>query len=286
MSMKRTAGSVSDLLNEGTTRLKQAGSESPGLDAEILLRLALGATRVQLFDALPYPVKPSASRRFREYLDQRAGGTPIAYITGHREFYGHDFIVNENVLVPRPETEFLVEFALEWLKRQDGSPKRIIDVGTGSGAVAISVALETGNAHTIIATDVSEEALTVAQLNKDALRAKVEFKSGSLLEPLTEPVDLILANLPYLRPDQKHAGIEQEPDIALYAGEDGFSLIADLLQTAPEWLSETGAVILELDPAQSEMALEAGRRAFPEASVAMRADLAGMHRYLVVDRNP
>ena len=283
--MTSGGGSVSDLLNEGTTKLKQAGSESPGLDAEILLRLALGATRVQLFDALPYPVKPTASKRYREYLETRASGVPIAYITGHREFYGHDFIVNEHVLIPRPETEFLIEFALQWLNQQDDSAKRIVDVGTGSGAVAISIALETGNAHTVIGTEISDDALIVAQLNKDALRAKVEFRSGSLLEPLDQPVDLMLANLPYLRPDQKHGGIEHEPDVALYAGDDGFALIRDLLAIAPEWLNNRGAIILELDPDQTALALEAGQAAFPEAHVEIRADLAGTNRYLIIDRS-
>lgn len=282
--MNQSAGTVSELLNEGASILKRAGSESPGLDAEILLRLALGATRVQLFDALPNPANPSSARRYREYLEQRANGMPIAYITGHREFYGHDFIVNQHVLVPRPETEFLVEFGLQWLSRQDDAPKRIIDVGTGSGAVAIVIALETDNAHTVIATDVSGDALNVAQMNRDTLRASVEFRAGSLLEPLQEPADLILANLPYLRPDQKHSGIEHEPDVALYAGEDGLSLIQALLQSAPEKITDRGAAILELDPDQAELAGEIGKSAFPEASVEIRADLAGTNRYLIIDR--
>jgi release factor glutamine methyltransferase len=280
--MRRSAGSVSELLSEGTTRLKQAGSESPGLDAEILLRLALNATRVQLFDALPYPVKPSASRRYRELIEQRANGIPIAYITGHREFYGHEFIVNEHVLVPRPETEFLVEFALAWLRDRGDIAQRIVDIGTGSGAIAISVALETNNRHTVIGSEVSPEALEVARLNRDALRAKVELVEGSLLNPVKEPVDLILANLPYLRTDQAHAGIEHEPSIALYAGDDGFTLIRQLLEEAPPKLNTGGAIILELDPDQSELALSAGQDAFPEAEVQMKADLAGTNRYLII----
>jgi release factor glutamine methyltransferase len=279
--MKR-AGSVSELLSEGTTTLKKAGSESPGLDAEILLRLALNATRVQLFDALPYPVRPSAAQRYRELIEQRASGLPIAYIVGHREFYGHDFIVNRGVLVPRPETEFLVEYALKWLADRPDLVIRIVDVGTGSGAIAISVALETGNRHKIIATEVSPDALEVARLNRDTLRAKIELVEGSLLEPLHEPVDLILANLPYLRPDQAHEGIAYEPEIALYAGDDGFALNRQLLETSAGKLNPGGAIIMELDPDQASLARSAATAAFPDATVEIRPDLAGTARYLLI----
>ncbi|TVR75121.1 MAG: peptide chain release factor N(5)-glutamine methyltransferase [Sphaerobacteraceae bacterium] len=280
----RSAMTVSDLLREGTRTLRESVSESPGLDAEILLREALGATREQLFDALPSPVRPAAAISYRKLLKQRVDGIPIAYITGRREFYGHEFIVNSHVLVPRPETEFLVEFALEWLKQKE-EPCRVVDVGTGSGAIAISVALETASQHIMLASDVSPEALDVAARNAEALGAIVQFVEGSLIDWLEEPVDLILANLPYLRPDQAHDGIEHEPAVALYAGDDGFSLNRSLLEDAPNKLRAGGAVIMELDPEQRDLALSAAQANLPDAGIEILADLAGNDRYLRIQTN-
>lgn len=277
----RSAMTVSDLLREGNRTLRESGSESPGLDAEILLREALKVTREQLFDALPYPVRPAGATAYRQLLQRRASGIPIAYITGRREFYGHEFMVDEHVLVPRPETEFLVEFALEWLKNRV-APCRIVDVGTGSGAIAISVALETGNQHCVLASDLSAEALDVAGNNATRLGARVQFTEGSLLDWLDQPVDLILANLPYLRPDQAHAGIEHEPSVALFAGHDGFALNRQLIEQAPDKLFSHGAVIMELDPDQHELAFAAASSTFPDSQVEIRADLAGTDRYLII----
>lgn len=277
----RSAMTVSDLLREGNRTLREAGSESPGLDAEILLREALKLTREQLFDALPYPVRPSGATAYRQLLQRRVDGLPIAYITGRREFYGYEFTVNEHVLVPRPETEFLVEFALEWLKQQ-AKPCRVVDIGTGSGAIAVSVALETENRHTVLASDVSAQALEVASTNASRLGASVEFAEGSLLDWLDQPVDLILANLPYLRTDQAHAGIEHEPSVALFAGDDGFAMNRQLIEQAPDRLHPHGALIMELDPDQHELARATARSAFPDAHVEIRADLAGTDRYLII----
>jgi release factor glutamine methyltransferase len=282
--MIRSATSVADTLREGTLRLREAGIESPGLDAEILLREALGATRVQLFDMLPYPIRPRAASQYRALIARRVEGVPIAYITGRREFYGHEFTVTEDVLVPRPETEYLVEFALEWLKNHAGQSKSIVDVGTGSGAIAVSVWLETNGHHRVIASDVSPAALDVARENNEKLGAAVEFVEGSLLEWLDEPVDLILANLPYLRPDQAHDGIAYEPSVALFSGDDGFELNRKLLEQAPSLLKTPGSLIMELDPDQAELALEAGRQAFPDALVEIKQDLARISRYLIIER--
>lgn len=277
----RSAMTVSDLLREGNRTLREAGSESPGLDAEILLREALKLTREQLFDALPYPVRPSGATAYRQLLQRRVDGLPIAYITGRREFYGYEFTVNEHVLVPRPETEFLVEFALEWLKQQ-AKPCRVVDIGTGSGAIAVSVALETENRHTVLASDISAQALEVASTNASRRGASVEFAEGSLLDWLDQPVDLILANLPYLRTDQAHAGIEHEPSLALFAGDDGFAMNRQLIERAPDRLHPHGALIMELDPDQHELARATARSAFPDAHVEIRADLAGTDRYLII----
>jgi release factor glutamine methyltransferase len=238
-------------------------------------------TREQLFDALPYPVRPAGTVTYRELLKQRVSGIPIAYITGRREFYGYTFTVNEHVLVPRPETEFLVEFALDWLKER-GTPCRVVDVGTGSGAIAVSVALGTDNQHTVLASDVSTQALEVASKNAARLGARVDFTEGSLLDWLNEDVDLILANLPYLRPDQAHPGIKHEPRVALFSGDDGFSLNRQLIEQTRDRLRPNGAIIMELDPDQHELALASASSAFPTARIEIRADLAGTDRYLII----
>jgi release factor glutamine methyltransferase len=282
--MIRSATTVAEILREGTQKLREAGSESPGLDAEILLREALGVTREQLFDILPYPIRSHTISQYRALIAQRADGIPIAYITGHREFYGHEFAVTEDVLVPRPETEYLVEFALKWLRIHGGQGKRIVDVGTGSGAIAISLWLETEGNHRILASDVSKDALKIAKQNNETHGAGVEFVEGSLLDWLDEPVDLILANLPYLRPDQAHEGIAHEPSVALYAGDDGFELNRKLLEQAPALLNRPGSLIMELDPDQADLALETGQRVFPDSSVEIKQDLAGISRYLLIER--
>lgn len=282
--MTRSRSTVSDLLREGTRKLRAAGSDSPGLDAEILLRYTLDISREQLFDLLPNAVRGSAAPEYRKLIAERARGIPVAYLTGIRAFYGYDFTVSHAVLVPRPETEFLVEYAIGWLARHGDAPKQVIDVGTGSGAIAIALALETGGIHRVVGSEVSPHALGVAARNRDHLNAAVELIEGSLLEWLDHPVDLILANLPYLRPDQAHAGIEHEPAVALFAGEDGFGLNRQLLEQAPSRLNSAGALIMELDPAQAELALQTGQRCFPHASVEIREDLAGTNRYLIIEQ--
>jgi release factor glutamine methyltransferase len=283
--MNRSSTTVSDLIREGTRALRVSGSESPGLDAEILLREALNATREQLFDALPYPIQANAAQTYRELIARRTQGVPVAYIVGRREFYGCSFIVNEHVLVPRPETEYLVKRSLSWLNDHGSYPCRIVDVGTGSGAVAISVALEASRGHIVVGSDVSSKALAVALANRDALGATVEFVEGSLLDWCTDPVHVITANLPYLRPDQAHPGIEHEPAIALFAGEDGFALNRSLIKQAGTLLASPGLLIMELDPAQSELALDTARSEFTDAQSTTKADLAGLNRYLVVERS-
>jgi release factor glutamine methyltransferase len=280
---KHQGATVSDLLREGTRELRKADSDSPGLDAEILLREALGVTREQLFEALPLGVRPDGSSRYRELIQQRIQGIPVAYIIGRREFYGRDFVVNEHVLVPRPESEFIVERAVAWLDHHGGN-RRVVDVGTGSGAIAISIACETADRHVVVGSDVSLPALSVARANRDAHHPGVHLVAGSLLEWWRGPVDFIAANLPYLRPDQAHVGIEFEPEIALYAGNDGFALNDRLIRQAAAILASPGRLIMEIDPSQADQALETGRAAFPGDDVMIQRDLAGSDRYLIVDR--
>lgn len=282
--MLRHQYTVANLLRDGQHKLRQAGVESPGLESEILLREALGATREQLFESLQSPARGSAAKTFNRMIDRRCDGTPVAYITGRKAFYRHEFAVDESVLIPRPETEYLVEWSVAWLNRHGGARFTVIDVRTGCGAIGISVALETKGAHTVIGGEVSRDAVRVARENRDRLDAPVELVAGSVLDWCRGPVDLLAVNLPYLRPDQAHAGIAREPAVALYAGEDGFDLNQRLLQQASAVLNRPGGLIMEIDPDQEDLAVASAGHWFDGASVRIEQDLAGLARYLIIER--
>jgi release factor glutamine methyltransferase len=276
---------IAQALASARGRLIERDIESASLDAEVLLMHVLRLDRTSLYSRLTDSIPNEASGRFDALVDRRAHGEPVAYLTGNREFHGHTFSVSPEVLVPRPETEYLVEWTLRrsarWL---DDRRRTVVDVGTGSGAVAISIAIGIGAGTRVIGSDVSLPALAVADDNRRRLGANVNLVAGSLLDWCGGMVDVITANLPYLRPDQAHDGIRFEPDIALYAGDDGFALNRTLIRQAKALLSSDGALIMEIDPAQRELASDTARAAFENAAVCVNADLAGLDRYLIVER--
>jgi release factor glutamine methyltransferase len=277
---------IANCLHNARRRLSEAGVESSALDAEILVRHVLGLSREALFMRLPEPVDSESIKQFESVLTKRLEGYPIAYITGRREFYGREFAVSPAVLVPRPETEYLVEWSIAWLAATGKARCRVIDVGTGSGAIAVSIACETRNQHHVIASDVSQEALEIARTNRDRHGASVQFVAGSLLHWWHGTIDVITANLPYLRPDQAHEGIRFEPSIALYAGDDGFALNRALIEQAAGRLNTPGVMIMEIDPDQATVAFETAKRSFPGDRVRIERDLAGTERYLILERAP
>jgi release factor glutamine methyltransferase len=261
------------------------GAESPALDAEVLLRHVLGVERETLYANLSDTLRVDVAQEFDRLIARRAEGVPVAYLTGAREFYGRTFAVTPDVLVPRPETEFLVEWPVRRAIRWIGDRRHlVVDVGTGSGAIALSIAIELAGKHCVIGSDVSLPALGVARRNRERLAAPAALVAGSLLDWCRSPLDLVIANLPYLRPDQEHAGIRHEPRVALFAGTDGFALSRGLIRQAAGLLAGDGALIMEIDPAQRELALNAARDHFPTASTTVKPDLAGLDRYLIVDR--
>ncbi|HVX30657.1 MAG TPA: peptide chain release factor N(5)-glutamine methyltransferase [Nitrolancea sp.] len=275
-------------LRRGTERLRAAGVDTPRLDAEVLLMHLTGLDRTQLYVKLPDPLAPSDETRFDDLIGRRAEGEPIAYLTGSREFMGLDFFVDRRVLIPRPETEGLVERALAWIAQQT-RPLRVVDVGTGSGAIALSIdrLARAEDRLFIIASDNSREALEVARINRERLGARrVQFVNGSLLDWACTPFDLIVANLPYLRDEQRHPGIAREPDQALYAADRGFALYAELLRQSSTRLAPGGLILCEIDPDQRARALELAQAAHPPAAVRVEPDLAGLDRYLIVERRP
>jgi release factor glutamine methyltransferase len=279
---------LAQLVLQAQQRIAAAGSSSARLDAEVLLRHVLGLDRVGLFTRMNEPVPEGIAPAYHDLVAQRVAGVPIAYLTGSREFMGMDFSVSPDVLVPRPETELLVEWALTWLSGRANAVA--IDVGTGSGAIAISLAaLDTSSSNTIIASDISETALNIARANADRLltpyrRQNTHIVPGSLLDWRDGPADLVLANLPYLTPGQiaENTDLRAEPQNALDGGRDGLDLVRALIADLPRVLAPHGAAGLELDPDQTAIVTELLSTTFPGATIVTIQDLAGHPRHVVM----
>lgn len=268
-----------DLIVEATDTL--AGSPTPSLDAKVLAAHVLGQNRSWLYAHSDERVGPERAKVYRRLVDRRAAGEPIAYVTGRREFWSLTLEISDGVLIPRPETELLVELSLRHLPRDSAS--RIADLGTGSGAIALAIASERPGAG-VVATDSSKAALTVARGNAERHGiGDVSFRHGRWCEPLTgERFDLIVANPPYVREDDPHldrGDVRFEPRDALAAGPDGLDAIRRIAAEAPEYLAAGGILILEhghdQQPAVMQLLHEAG------AAVDPHADLAGLPRAVV-----
>ena len=271
-------------LAQATTMLENAGIEESKLDAELLLVHALGITRAQLHAHPQSQLRPTELARYRQLIERRTRREPVAYIVGHKEFYGLDLFVDERVLIPRPETELLVEKAIKVSQRQSV----VADVGTGSGAIAVSLAVHLPQIL-VYATDASPAALEVAARNcrRHCVEDRVHLLQGHLLEPLPEHVDLIVANLPYV----SQAELAQlppeisryEPREALDGGPDGLDCIRHLLAQAEGHLKPGGVVLLEIGATQGEAVVALARRHFPAARVQIAQDYAGLDRVVIVE---
>ena len=280
---------ILELLGHGRGLLAGRGTADGALEAEVLLRHALSLDRARLYASLQDEAEAPEVDLFNGLLERRLDREPLPYITAHREFYGLEFAVDSRVLIPRPDTEVLVEKALEMLEaRPAGESPVLVDVGTGCGAIAVALARHLPSAR-IYATDISEDALEVAWSNclAHSVEERVRLLEGDLLEPLPEAVDLIVANLPYVRKgdfQDVQRELLFEPRLALDGGPDGLDPIRRLLEQAPGALREDGAVILEIDPRQADAVTKLARRAFPGAQVSIARDLAGLDRAVIARR--
>ena len=281
---------LDDALAQAATRLANQGVESPRLDAEILLAHALGLNRAAVLSRPEQRLTPKQLTHYRDLVARRGDREPLAYIVGYREFYGLDLKVDHRVLIPRPETELLVEHALE-IARGQAAPLLIADVGAGSGAIAVTLAAHLPGA-TIYALDQSPDALEVVAENarRHHVGGRVRCLHSDLLSALSSPVDLITANLPYVRtdewPDLAPEIRDHEPRAALDGGPDGLDLIGRLLETAGPHLRPSGAILLEIGAGQGDAATTLARASIPQARVQLIQDYAGLDRLVIVETGP
>ncbi len=253
--------------------------EDPRFESEVLLRYAIGINRAQLYIDPKKKLEPESEKKFREWVERRLRGEPVAYIIRCREFYGLDFYVDPRVLIPRPETELLVEEAIKLTR--NNSVKAIADIGTGSGAIAVSLAVNLPDVQ-IYATDISPDALEVAGINsvKNRVNQQITLLQGDLLKPLPEPVDLLIANLPYVPQSEaaRMPSAKYEPKLALDGGEEGLDQILRLIDGLAGHVKHGGWVLLEIGIGQSKAIVDHFRECFPAASITMIPDLAGIER--------
>ena len=304
---------IGEAIATGTNRLRAAGSETARLDAELLLGWAMHADRTSVIAHRDAPVGADALARYEAGLARRAAGEPVAYIRGIKEFHGLAFAVDRRALIPRPETEALVDFAVAEIMRrlagrageagsgtEGGDWIRVADVGTGSGAIAVALAVALrkrqvamGRHVTIAASEISPEALDLARENAvgHAVADGMRFIEADLFPPVRPddgaPFDVILANLPYVRTNAV-AGLPVaasfEPRLALDGGADGLDVIRSLLAALPETLADGGVALLEIGSDQGEDAPAAVASLLPGWTATVEPDLARLPRVLRVER--
>jgi len=253
--------------------------EDSALESELLLRNTLKMSHFQLYLAFDYELSPEQEEKFWHLIERRLNREPTAYITKHREFYGLDFYVDPSVLIPRPESELLVEKTLELAQNQ--AMPTIAEVGTGCGAIAISLAINLLQTK-IYATDISAAALKVALFNcrKHGVPDRVCLLEGDMLDPLPEPVDLIVANLPYVRESElsQTDTLNFEPSLALNGGPDGLEKIQKLCTQVGDKLRPGGYLLLEIGEGQGRAVTTFLHNLLPLATVEVAPDLSGIDR--------
>ena len=280
---------VHDILNESIKALEAADIPSARLDAEVLLSFCLGCDRLEFYKNPDMTISEAKLSTFRNLIARRLQCEPVAYITGRKEFWSFTLEVNNSVLIPRPDTEIIVEEALNICRKIDSPGIKILDIGTGSGAIALALASEITGAK-VVATDISPAALNLAQKNATALglKEKIYFQQGDLFEPVDGIFDIIVCNPPYISAqdyEKLPAGVKDyEPQDALLAGKSGLEFYEKLIYQAAGFLQKNGWLLLEIGAKQ-----ETGVRGIMEAagiydSVEMRKDYAGLPRVIKARR--
>jgi release factor glutamine methyltransferase len=267
-------------------RLTAADVDAPRLTAEVVLAHALEISRTQLLARPDRPLTPDQLARVQHNLDRLVNNEPLAYVVGHREFYDVDLLTDARALIPRPETECLIEQALKTLA---GHPLPVIaDIGTGCGAIAVTLARHLPRAA-VIATDLSPDALDLARENarRIGVADRIDFRVGSLLEPVAEALDLLAANLPYID-DKDWPYLAKtirgyEPKMAFTGGPDGLDLVRQLLRAAPRVMRPGSLILLEIGAYHGDVVTGIARQHFPQANIDIKPDYAGLDRLAVIE---
>ncbi len=283
---------IRQALEQGTLTLTQAGQVDARLDSQVLLSHILQVERSVLFAYPERALSLEQEQQFLSLIERRSRGEPVAYLTGHKEFFGLDFLVDQRVLIPRPETELLVEAALK-VCRQMLAAKRtpiVADIGTGSGVIPVTLAVLEPRLPYLYASDISADALNVAYLN--SLRHHVEHRvrllHGDLLVPLPEPIDILTANLPYVGTDEMDDLAPDvrayEPHLALFSGPNGLDLLRRFFMElhGSGKLAEGAVLLLEIGYRQREPLTSMLHEIWPQAQVTFTKDYAGWDRVLQV----
>jgi release factor glutamine methyltransferase len=297
-------GRTRELVDAAVERLRAAGSDTPRLDAELLLAFAIGVDRTAVIAHGDAPVGVDAEAAFLDFVRRREAGEPVAYLRGMKEFHGIALTIDKRALIPRPETEELVDRAIAEIMARltaaaRAAPLRVIDVGTGSGAIAVAVAVALRSRGvpvadvTMVACDVDPDALDLARENAVAhgVGDRLTFGEADLLpQSGDEPFEIVLANLPYVRSDvvdaleAQRASPAFEPRLALDGGSDGLVVIGRLLEQLPNGLAPDGVALLEIGADQGEAIVTLAADRLPGWSCTVISDLAGLPRIVRLQR--
>jgi len=275
---------IRDMLRQATARLRNSGSTSPQLDAEVLLASYLKSDRLELYKTPERPLSGEEMAGFQKWMERRCNGEPVAYIIGTKEFWSLLFAVNREVLIPRPETEILVEEALQAGEKMMPA-LRVLEIGVGSGAISVALARELPDAR-LVATDISAGALALAYLNAHThgVADRIEFLCGDLLAPVVGTFDLIVSNPPYISAEEfvqlPRSVREYEPRQALLADEKGTACHRKIIAASKQHLRKGGWLFMEMGAGQKEIVTELLRKSGCFECIEPRRDYGGVERVI------
>jgi release factor glutamine methyltransferase len=280
---------VQEILNESTKSLEAAEIPSARLDAEVLLAFCLGCDRLEFFKNPEIQLDQTQMAAFQKLIDRRLQWEPVAYIIGRKHFWTFTLEVNKDVLIPRPDTEIIVEEILDIAKKTEADRITILDIGTGSGAIAIALAYEVPHAS-VMATDISLPALEVARRNAEilGLQNKIDFRQGNLFEPVEGIFDIIASNPPYIGEEEYEElpeGVRDfEPREALFAGENGLEFYEKIIYQAAGHLKKNGWLLLEIGARQEKDVYRIMESSGFYDNIEMRRDYGGLPRVVKARR--